>query len=335
MAARLASCRRSWGGSGWLAAAGLLLQLFCRAVVAQEASADSPRGMQIITSGTRETFAAIRSYLRQTPNAPDRAAAEAWIFATARDLGLEGEVIDLAQAAAERDGAELAERQAAQAVQCLGLATTGSPAAALEVFERYLRGLRLRNPNEATDLAMSLALRLQLAGEPVAAVSVYDRLSGAFFLNAEVRDFCTARKSRLELLGKPAPAIDAPDLSGAAVRWEDARGKIVVLDFWATNCRPCVEALPRLRALYRELQPQGCEFLGVSLDEDAAAIDAFRASNPIPWRIVLDAKQVAPAYQVALIPCLIIVDKDGKVAATDARPHDLRYAISTLRQPAR
>jgi peroxiredoxin len=130
----------------------------------------------------------------------------------------------------------------------------------------------------------------------------------------------------LKLLGKPAPAITVADIDGRGVSWDDFRGKVVLLDFWATNCRPCLEELPRLKLLTRELQPRGLELLGVSLDDEIVVVKSFREAQRLPWRIALDGGKVAPEFHVRLIPCLMLLDREGRVAAVDVRPSDLRWA---------
>jgi thiol-disulfide isomerase/thioredoxin len=281
------------------------------------------------TSQTRQTFAAIRQYLAASPNAVDRTAAEFWLLETARQSGLEADLQDLSEQIAARSDADLPLRQLALSVAALGAARSGDVPTALDAWDRYLETLRLRQPNAALDLAPALALPLQRSAEPAAARQVYERLSRRFFLNVEVRDFCTARLSRLELLSQPAPPL-AADAGSSFSEQIDLRGRVVVVDFWATTCRPCLEELPRLRRVHAEFQSQGVEFIGVSFDEDAAAIEQFRETQPVPWPQVLHADKVAVPWRVTLIPCLIVLDRQGRIAAVDVPPAELRRTLEAL-----
>jgi peroxiredoxin len=284
----------------------------------------------LLTSQTRETFVAIRDYANSHAEAADRPAAVLWLMRTAPEWGWEVDVIPLAEQMLQENSADVETIQIARSVVALGLAQQGDATGAIAALDDFVKSLRLRNPNAAIDLCQSVALRLQLRGDSAGATAVYDRLSGAFFLNQEVREAAEGRKSRLELLGKNAPAIDVSDIDSAAWSWDDRRGRIVLLDFWATNCRPCLDELPRLKQLVRELQPRGLDVLGISLDDDAATVKAFRESQRITWRIALDAGKVTPEYRVRLIPSLMLVDRTGKIAAVDVRPADLRWTALRL-----
>jgi peroxiredoxin len=278
----------------------------------------------LLTSQSRETFAAIVAYARQHPQAPDHAAAVQWVFQTAPAWGWDADAIPLAEQVLQQTNADPELTASARVALCLGQASRGD-AAAMAAWDDYLRSLRLRNPNAATDLAQSLAVRFQLRQDQPGAEAIYERLSTAFFLNAEVREFCEARRQRLNLVGQPAPALTVTDIDGRAVSWDDFRGKTVLLDFWATNCRPCLEELPRLKQLARELQPRGLELLGVSLDEDLEIVKTFRESQRLSWRMALDGGKVAPEFRVRLIPCVMLVDRAGRIAAVDVRPVDWRW----------
>lgn len=208
----------------------------------------------------------------------------------------------------------------------------GEADAAMAAFDDSLKGLRLRQPQTITDVAVAAALAFQLGGDLDAARAIYERLNGAFFLNPEVRDFVAHRQERLALVGKPAPEVALIDLMGNPIAWNDYRGKVVVLDFWATNCRPCLEELPRLRRFYHDRDADKVVLLGISLDEDRADITRLQQQEPLPWPIVLDEKRATSAFKVVLIPCLMVLDHEGRVAAVDIPPRALRSTVATLQE---
>jgi peroxiredoxin len=312
---------------------GIALQL----AVYRDLHAQQPAGestfSQILTSQSLETFAAIVAYAEKHPAAPDRTAALQWIFQTAPSGGWEADAISLAEQTLQSKEADPELVAAARTVLSLGRAAQGDATTSLAALDEFFRALRLRNPNAATDLTQSVALRFQLRDDRTAAEAVYERLSAAFFLNAEVREFCELRKQRLSLLGQHAPAIPVSDLQDRPIAWEDFQGRVVLLDFWATNCRPCIEELPRVKQLARELQPRGLDVLGISLDEEPGLVQSFRESQRIPWRLALDGGKVTANFHVRLIPCLMLVDRTGRIAAVDVRPSDLHWATLKLLTP--
>jgi cytochrome c biogenesis protein CcmG/thiol:disulfide interchange protein DsbE len=120
---------------------------------------------------------------------------------------------------------------------------------------------------------------------------------------------------------RPAPDFTLPDLSGANVRLSDYRGKVVLVNFWYTNCAPCREETPALASVYKKLANQGLEIIGVNVrgnerkgaagDED---IRKFTSENGVTYPIVLDTdSQTGRDYQVYTLPTSFLIDKTGKV----------------------
>lgn len=252
---------------------------------------------------------------------------------TAREFGWEADASEAARNLLSSQASDPATQQLAREVLSLGLARQGQAAESQAAFGAFLRGIRLRQPNQAADLAQSLALVWQLRGQPEQAKLVYEQLSGGFFLNEEIRSFAASRTARLELVGQAAPEFVDPDLANQPFSWDDARGKWTLIDFWATNCRPCLEELPRLKQRYQQFQPLGVEFLGVSFDDDTAVLQGFVTEQHIPWRQLLGRRTAEEHYLVRLIPCLMLVDREGKIAAVDIRPTDLSWCLTQLASP--
>jgi thiol-disulfide isomerase/thioredoxin len=115
-----------------------------------------------------------------------------------------------------------------------------------------------------------------------------------------------------------APDFTLGRIDGTAgqMRLSDLRGKVVLLDFWATWCPPCVAMMPTLHDLYREWQPRGAEFVGIDSDGPAATLDEVRdflAKHPSPYPIVVDDGKAGGAYRVSSLPHVVIVGRDGKI----------------------
>ena len=112
-----------------------------------------------------------------------------------------------------------------------------------------------------------------------------------------------------------APDFTLPTLAGDSLRLADLRGQIVVLNFWATWCAPCVEEIPELIDLHDELNPHGLTVLGVSLDEEGPdLIKPFTDRFGITYPILLDDGAVAEAYGgVWALPTTYVIDPEGQI----------------------
>jgi len=115
----------------------------------------------------------------------------------------------------------------------------------------------------------------------------------------------------------PDFTLDRIDGTGGQVKLADLRGQVVLLDFWATWCPPCLAMMPTLHELYREWHPRGAEFVGIDSDGPMATRDelrAFLAQNPFPYPVVADDRNAGGAYGVSSIPHIVILGRDGKIA---------------------
>ncbi len=123
------------------------------------------------------------------------------------------------------------------------------------------------------------------------------------------------------------------DLAGKEVSYADYQGKVLLVDFWATWCGPCVAELPNVLAAYTKFHDQGFEILGISLDQenDRPKLEKFIKDRNMPWRQIYDGKfweaANAKSYGVQSIPFTLIIGKDGKIAAVGARGEALAPAI--------
>lgn len=118
---------------------------------------------------------------------------------------------------------------------------------------------------------------------------------------------------------KKSPSALAPDftlktLDGEEIILSQLKGKVVLLDFWATWCGPCREAIPHLIQLYKAYRENGFEVIGMSLDKgDGAVVRNFAKSMDIPYPIVMAPEEVVRNYRVTSIPTTFILDKEGKI----------------------
>jgi cytochrome c biogenesis protein CcmG/thiol:disulfide interchange protein DsbE len=122
------------------------------------------------------------------------------------------------------------------------------------------------------------------------------------------------RQGEASLAGKAAQDF-AMDLSGKPAHLSDLRGKVVVLNFWATWCPPCVEETPTLNRLQQQINARGGVVLGVSIDEDQAAYQGFLKSQNIIFATYRDpSAKIAKEYGTSIYPETYVIDRHGRIA---------------------
>lgn len=118
-------------------------------------------------------------------------------------------------------------------------------------------------------------------------------------------------------LPRPAPAFSVTGLDGRPVTRESLRGRVVLLDFWATWCAPCRKSMPELQALHDRYRARGFTVLGVSIDEGGPAKVKKFVRGKYTYPIAMDS-ETAPAweaYRVKAVPAAFLIDRDGRIVA--------------------
>jgi peroxiredoxin len=124
--------------------------------------------------------------------------------------------------------------------------------------------------------------------------------------------------------GDSAPVFELPSLvDGAPIALDDLRGRVVLVNFWATWCKPCEDEMPAMENLYRALKKGGFELIAVAVDESRDDVEAFRERLGITFPILLDPDQkVARAYQTTGFPESILLDDDGVIVERYVGPRE-------------
>ncbi|MBS0262746.1 MAG: TlpA family protein disulfide reductase [Planctomycetes bacterium] len=326
------SCGRRLGFGGLV---GLILTAgLVGSSLAQDPSGNSAAGFRtIVDKQQRETLRQVSEYVAAHPDADDLDQAFLWILETASANGLEAEVLPVAEQFLKRRDLDQAAIAQAQHVLSLGLARTGRRNEAATAFEAYLRGVRFQSPFKALDVASSLSAIARIEGDLVGSREILERVSSAYPLNQQIGDIIEGRIARQELIGQPVPRFGTNDLEGKPIESGDYAKRVLLVDFWGTNCAPCLAEFPNLKQLYRDYHEQGFDILGVSFDDSPATVEAFRARARLPWRMAMNETAAGPVsgrFKVRTIPALFLIDKQGRVANVDVRGPDLRKVIEKL-----
>jgi thiol-disulfide isomerase/thioredoxin len=148
-------------------------------------------------------------------------------------------------------------------------------------------------------------------------------------------------QSRVERLGRPFHLDFVDAIKGTQISMEKLRGKVVVIDFWATWCGPCIAEMPKMKSLYAEYKDKGVEFIGVSLDQpvEKGGLDKLKdyvATNGIEWPQYYQGNyfesEFSKSWEITSIPAVFLVDADGNLASVEARG---RLSRSKIGRPIR
>jgi len=114
--------------------------------------------------------------------------------------------------------------------------------------------------------------------------------------------------------GDTPPAIDMPDQAGKMVDLRELKGKVVLIDFWASWCGPCKQEMPVLEELHKKYAKDGLVIVGINIDNSAKKMNNFLKGAPATFRVVHDRKlNVASKYEPATMPSSYFIGRDGKI----------------------
>jgi thiol-disulfide isomerase/thioredoxin len=193
---------------------------------------------------------------------------------------------------------------------------------------------------ENLDLAKEAVASVQMleeTGKTDAAVTAYRELGAILAKSKDPQIAAQAHAfdglvRRLSLPGNPIEIsghlVDGPPINTAALK-----GKVVLVDFWATWCGPCKAELPNVLANYEKYHSRGFEVVGVSCDQDKAALVKFIADQKLPWPILFQQPgeaSMAGYYGITGIPTAILTNKKGDVISLNARGEELTKLLGEL-----
>ena len=117
-----------------------------------------------------------------------------------------------------------------------------------------------------------------------------------------------------EILNRQAPGFTLSGLDGSSVRFSDYRGKVILLDFWATWCAPCQTEVPRFVDFQNKFGAQGFQVIGISMDDSSIPVRKFYAKFKMNYPVAMGTEQLARTYGGVLgLPLTFLIGRDGQV----------------------
>lgn len=139
------------------------------------------------------------------------------------------------------------------------------------------------------------------------------------------------------LPGKQITELEGETLTGETLDWKKYAGKVVLLEFWATWCGPCLTEIPNLKKTYEKYHPQGFEIIGINIDDDLQNLEKGLDKYRFPWQVVADHKRkqagkvrLYDRFAVRGVPRGILIDRSGKVITIETRGEKLPQELERL-----
>jgi len=127
------------------------------------------------------------------------------------------------------------------------------------------------------------------------------------------RDAATSADTEKDVMSK-APDFTLKDIHGKALSLSSLRGKVVLINFWATWCPPCKAEMPSMNKIYHEMRAQGFEVIAVSTDNSLSTVKDFLARNRLDFPVLFDEnKAVSRQYRVFSMPTTFLIDRNGMI----------------------
>jgi thiol-disulfide isomerase/thioredoxin len=134
------------------------------------------------------------------------------------------------------------------------------------------------------------------------------------------------------VVGKPFPDFNEKDVMGRPLSTANYKGKVVLVDFWATWCMPCLMEMPNVITTYQKYHDKGFEIIGVSLDQDQQKLLDYIKENNMPWPQYFDGQgwgnNLAQKYGIQVVPSNFLLDGNGTIIGKNLRGQDLADAVA-------
>ena len=213
----------------------------------------------------------------------------------------------------------------------------------LKAFDAILEEHKAEKTDEVAEVAfMRAALYAQIFENDEKAAELLEKVKTDFPGTAPAKRADQAQASlvaqkeskkiqRTLVEGAPFPEFEETGLDGQPLSLAKFKGKVVLIDFWATWCGPCIAELPNVQKAYQKHHDKGFDIIGISLDQDKEKLTSFIKEKQMPWPQYFDGKgwqnKLAGKYGVTSIPATYLLDKEGKIIAKGLRGDALEKAV--------
>jgi peroxiredoxin len=167
-------------------------------------------------------------------------------------------------------------------------------------------------------VATSLIIAVVLASAPTPRVLAQRCVDCSIALWQSISPNAAAETNLIAVSDRaPAPDFTLTDENGKSVRLSERKGKVVLVNFWATWCGGCQIEIPWFKGLYSKHKNAGMEAIGISMDSDGwTSVRPYLKEKPIPYTIVIGNETTAKDFHVTAMPVTVLIDRQGKIAAT-------------------
>ena len=205
-----------------------------------------------------------------------------------------------------------------------------SEAAATAELEKGIRALQKEFPKRPEIMQMLLDIGGDAEGEKARAI--FAEITNSPIASDEIKQSAAGELKKLDLVGKPMD-LHFTAVDGREVDVAKLKGKVVLVDFWATWCAPCVGELPHVKEAYDKNHAKGFEIVGVSLDQEKGNLTEFVSGHGMEWPQYFDGQgwdnKLAGQFGITSIPAMWLIDKKGNLRDLHARA-DLSGKVEKL-----
>jgi thiol-disulfide isomerase/thioredoxin len=213
-----------------------------------------------------------------------------------------------------------------------------------EAYATVVRDLVRAFPQEMTLAAITRSLfEIEYSGKvehakELAKVLEENKAILSELIKPDVESSLKSFNARMALIGETVDLSGLQTLDGQPFDAATLEGKVVLLDFWATWCGPCIREFPTMQRVYEKYRDDGFEIVGINLDEDLASVEQFQSDRKLPWMLVRSSDEKAVAFDtpaaikmsVDAIPFLVLLGPDGMTKQLHVRGESLDAAVAEL-----